>query len=99
MELTRHCVVKLKTAKDRFSRAVRGTDQWCHNNRHLPIGERQQKLKLRGHDAYYGVAGNSSALSRFHHEVERRWRKWLDRHNRIRTLKWSKFRSLCHTAI
>ena len=32
-------VVKLKTASDRFSRAVRGIDQWCHDNRHLPIAE------------------------------------------------------------
>ncbi len=29
--------------------------------------------KLRGHYAYYGVAGNSVALSKFLWEVERRW--------------------------
>ena len=89
-------VVKLKTAKDRFSRAVKRMDQWCYQNRHLPISEQQQKLnqKLRGHDAYYGVTGNSAALSRFHREVERLWRKWLNRRNRIRTLKWEKFRAI-----
>ena len=89
-------VVKLKTAKDRFSRAVRSMDRWCYSNRHLPISEQQQKLnqKLRGHDAYYGVTGNSAALSRFHREVERRWRKWLNRRNRIRSLTWEKFRSI-----
>jgi RNA-directed DNA polymerase len=86
-------VVKLKTAKDRFSRAVRNIDHWCRDNRHLSIGEQQQKLnqKLRGHYAYYGVTGNSGALSRFRQEVERRWRKWLNRRNRIRTLKSAKF--------
>ena len=89
-------VVKLKTARDRFSRAVRSMDHWFRDNRHLSIAEQQRKLnqKLRGHDAYYGVTGNSSALSRFHREVERRWRKWLNRRNRIRTLKWSKFRAI-----
>jgi RNA-directed DNA polymerase len=89
-------VVKVKTAKDRFSRAVKSIDQWCYRNRHLPLSEQQQKLnqKLRGHDAYYGVTGNSAALSRFHREVERRWRKWLNRRNRIRTLKWEKFRAI-----
>ncbi len=89
-------VVKVKTAKDRFSRAVKSIDQWCYRNRHLPLSEQQQKLnqKLRGHDAYYGVTGNSTALSRFHREVERRWRKWLNRRNRIRTLKWDKFRAI-----
>lgn len=50
--------------------------------------------KVAGHDAYYGVTGNSAALSRFHREVERRWRKWLNRRNRIRTLKWEKFRAI-----
>jgi len=67
-------VVKLKTATDRFSRAVRSMDSWCRKNRHLSIKEQQQKLneKLRGHYAYYGVTANSGALSRFLHEVERR---------------------------
>ncbi len=89
-------VVKLKTAADRFSRAVRSIDQWCRNNRHISIGEQQQKLnqKLRGHYAYYGVTGNSTALSRFLHEVERRWRKWLLRRNRERALNWTLFRRL-----
>lgn len=30
-------VVKLKTAADRFSRAVRSMDSWCRNNRHIAI--------------------------------------------------------------
>ena len=67
-------VVKLKTAADRFSRAVRSIDLWCRLNRHLPIDQQQQKLnqKLRGHYAYYGVTGNSEALTRFYHEVGER---------------------------
>ena len=86
-------MVKRKTATDRFSRAVRSIDSWCRANRHLPISEQQQKLneKLRGHYAYYGVTGNSGALSRFLYEVERRWRKWLNRRNRIRSLDWDVF--------
>jgi RNA-directed DNA polymerase len=86
-------VVKLKTAADRFSRAVRNIDQWCQDNRHLTIAEQHEKLnaKLRGHYAYYGVTGNSGALSKFLHEVGPRWRKWLNRRNRNRSLTWEKF--------
>ena len=86
-------VVKLKTATDRFSRAVRSIDHWCRDNRHLPIHEQHQKLneKLRGHYAYYGVTGNSGALTRFLHEVGPRWRRWLTRRNRIRSMTWEKF--------
>jgi group II intron reverse transcriptase/maturase len=89
-------VVKLKTAADRFSRAVRSIDSWCRANRHISIREQQQKLneKLRGHYAYYGVTGNSGALSRFLWEVERRWRKWLYRRNRSRSLNWTRFRRM-----
>jgi RNA-directed DNA polymerase len=89
-------VVKLKTASDRFSRAVRSIDTWCRDHRHWSIKEQQQKLneKLRGHYAYYGVTGNSEALSRFRWEVDRRWRRWLDRRNRERSMTWNAFRHL-----
>ena len=89
-------VIKLKTASCRFSRAVRSIDSWCRANRHISISEQQQKLneKLRGHFAYYGVTGNSGALSRFLWEVERRWRKWLYRRSRTRSMYWARFRRL-----
>lgn len=96
VSLKGYWVVKLKTAKDRFTRAVRSIDKWCHDNRHLSIAEQQQKLnqKLRGHYAYYGVTGNSEAMNRFRQEVENRWRKWLNRRNNIRSMHWQKFCAL-----
>ena len=89
-------VVKLKTASDRFSRAVRSIDSWCRDHRHWPLKEQQQKLneKLRGHYAYYGVTGNSGSLSRFRLAVQRCWQKWLSRRNRLRSVTWSVFRRL-----
>jgi group II intron reverse transcriptase/maturase len=89
-------VIKQKTAASRFSRAVRSIDLWCRDNRHLAIGEQQQKLneKLRGHYAYYGVTGNSGALTRFLWEVQRRWRKWLYRRSRERLMNWARLRRL-----
>jgi len=91
-----HWVIKLKTASDRFSRAMRSIDSWCRDNRHISLREQQQKLneKLRGHYAYYGVTGNSGALSSFLDEVERRWRKWLYRRNRNRAFNWVRFRRM-----
>jgi len=74
-------VVKRRTAASRFTRAVRTIARWCRLNRHLPIGRQHEILsqKLRGHYAYYGITGNSVALSRFREEVRRVWRKWLVR--------------------
>ena len=37
-------VVKRKTAKDRFSRALRGFDQWCRNHRHWKLIATSRRL-------------------------------------------------------
>jgi RNA-directed DNA polymerase len=89
-------IVKRQTASNRFSRAVRSIDTWCRLNRHQPIGVQQQQLsqKIRGHCAYYGVTGNWRSLQCFHHEVKKRWRKWLNRRNRERSMTWSVFERL-----
>jgi hypothetical protein len=89
-------VVQRKTAKARFSRAVRQIGQWCRRNRHLPVAEQLRALsrKLRGHDAYYGITGNARALSRFRFEVQRRWRKWLNRRSHATRLDWPAFNRL-----
>ena len=92
-------VVKRKTAKDRFSRALRGFDQWCRNHRHWKLRDQQAALsrKLRGHYAYYGITGNAQALGRLRYEVERRWRKWLGRRSRSGRMSWERFSRLLNT--
>ena len=89
-------VVRQRTAAGRLRRAVRSIAQWCRSNRHLPITEQQQILgqKVRGHFAYYGITGNSTALSRFRTAVECCWRKWLSRRNRQRDQTWDAFNRL-----
>jgi group II intron reverse transcriptase/maturase len=86
-------VVKQKTATSRFSRALKRIACWLRAYRHEPIGWQHQQLirKLRGHDNYYGVLGNSAALSRFRHEVLRIWRKWLDRRSAQARMTWERF--------
>jgi len=89
-------VVKQRTAASRLRRAVRSIALWCRSNRHLPVAEQQRVLsqKVRGHFAYYGVTGNSTALSRFRTAVECCWRKWLSRRNRERGTTWDAFTRL-----
>jgi group II intron reverse transcriptase/maturase len=74
-------VVKRKTMSARFSRALRDIATWCRRNRHLPIGEQHVMLsrKLRGHDAYYGITGNSPMLAALREWTRRIWQKWLGR--------------------
>ena len=58
-------VIVRQTSASRFSRAVRKIAEWCRTSRHRPIPEQHatRSQKLRGHDAYYGVTGNSRSLS------------------------------------
>jgi len=76
-----YAVVKKRTAASRIRRFAKAIGEWCRRNRHRPIQEQHATLsqKLRGHDAYYGVTGNCSSLSRMRAIVARIWRKWLAR--------------------
>ena len=51
-------------------------------------------LKLRGHYAYYGITGNLRALRRLRAEVERVWRKWLNRRAQRGGMTWERFAQL-----
>ena len=84
-------VVKRKTAKGRFSRALKRIADWCRANRHWSLPEQHQILgqKLKGHYGYYGITGNSQPLQLFYYEVRRIWRKWLSRRSQKSTVNWA----------
>lgn len=86
-------MVKKKTAKARFRRALRSLREWGWENRHLPVREQYIQLnkKLQGHDGYYGVTGNFRMLSKLREEVAKLWRKWLGRRNRGKPKNWQQF--------
>ena len=85
-----HWVVKRKTGTHRFTRAIKKIAEWCRFNLHTPLSDQHATLssKLRGHFQYYGITGNSHALSAFRHFVTRVWKQWLSRRNRERTWTW-----------
>ena len=89
-------VLKRRTAKDRFRRAVRNVDQWLRRVRHIPVKQQVKSLgrKLIGHFNYYGIKGNSTALSRFRYAVCRLWRYWLSRRSGKARMPWKKFNRL-----
>jgi group II intron reverse transcriptase/maturase len=89
-------VVKRKTASDRFSRTLRRIATWCRLNQHRSIEEQHTALvrKLRGHDAYYGITGNSHALVLLRYWVRRIWRKWLNRRSWKAKMTWTRMNAL-----
>jgi RNA-directed DNA polymerase len=86
-------VIKRKTARNRFSRSLQRINRWCRNNRHASLDWQHDQLqrKLRGHDEFYGITGNSKALSSLRHWVARIWRKWLSRRSRTSKINWAQF--------
>jgi group II intron reverse transcriptase/maturase len=86
-------VIQRKTAKDRFSRALKRVTEWCKENRHLPVRLQHRMLcrKLVGHNQYYGITGNYRAISRFCHAVPKVWQKWLGRRSHRAKMTWERF--------
>lgn len=89
-------VVTRHTAKSRFRRGLQRIAQWCRAHRHEPIRVQQSALalRLRGHDAYYGITGNFKALQAFRWQVNRIWRFWLSRRSQRGRLSWERFAAL-----
>ncbi len=87
-----HWVVKQRTAKDRFSRAILRAKEQCRLMRHSPLEHQHRVLcwMLRGHFNYFGVTGNGDALARFLHEAERLWGRSLARRSGHRFV-WARF--------
>jgi hypothetical protein len=88
-------VVKRQTATSRFTRALKRVAEWCRLHRHERIVDQVKTLgqKLRGHCAYYGITGNSQALTRFRHEMLKTWYQWLSRRSQ-RKKPWEWFGAL-----
>ena len=86
-------VPKRKTASKRFSRSLRAVNQEMRRVRHASIQEQSRILgqMLRGFNAYYGIRGNSRALSAFLHEARSRWKKWLSRRSHKAWVTWEAF--------
>ncbi len=88
--------VKVKTAKDRFARGLRRINELLSRVRHMDIGKQHEmlRLKLLGHNQYYGITHNYRALKRFRATVAALWFKWLGRRFQKGGMRWDIFNLL-----
>jgi RNA-directed DNA polymerase len=86
-------VVKLKTAKDRLSRATRRMNQWLKENRHAPVKWQHGRLrsKLKGHYGYFGISHNMRSLQVLFFRVRTLWWKWLSRRSGKSRLSYERY--------
>lgn len=85
-------IVKQRTAKTRFTRALLRFKERCRVMRHVPIHDQHKTVcsMLRGHFNYFGITGNGDALGRFLKEARRIWGRSLARRTNKR-FAWVRF--------
>jgi group II intron reverse transcriptase/maturase len=88
--------IGLRTEKTRLRRALMNLQDLMRRVRHMAIREQAEQLNqvLRGHYAYYGIAGNFRALQRVHRAVERYWRKMLSSRSWKGAIWWKAFQQI-----
>ena len=86
--------VGMRTEKSRLRRSLMSLQEMMRKIRHDRIGDQVGEINavLRGHYAYYGVAGNIRSLKKVYRAVERYWLRML----RSRSWSSSHLLSLIH---
>src|SRR5438552_9091523 len=85
--------IGMRTEKSRLRRSLMSLQDLMRRMRHLPVKEQVDNLNvlLRGHYAYFGIAGNFRALNRVLRAVERYWHKMLCSRSWKGAIRWSVF--------
>ena len=88
--------IGMRTERSRLQRALMHLQDLMRRMRHLPVKEQVDNLNrvLRGHYAYFGIAGNFRALHRVYRTVERYWHKMLCSRSWKGAIKWSVFQRI-----
>jgi RNA-directed DNA polymerase len=88
--------IGMRTEKSRLRRALMRLQEQMRLMRHSPLPEQVDHLNqmLRGHDAYYGIAGNLRSLLKVHRAVERYWRKILSSRSWHGAVPWEQFQRI-----
>jgi hypothetical protein len=89
-------MVGRKTEKTRFKRSIKKINEAQQQIRHWSMKDQAEKINqiLRGHYAYYGVAGNFQSLYKMYHRTERYWRRMLSSRCNKGKITWDKFQEI-----
>ena len=88
--------VGMRTEKSRLRRSLMSLQDQMRRMRHLSVREQVSNLNivLRGHYAYYGIAGNFRSLQKVHRAVERYWHKMLCSRSWASRITWAVFHQI-----
>ena len=85
--------IGMRAEKSRLRRSLMSLQDLLRRNRHLSVREQVNTLNaaLRGHYAYYGIAGNFRSLQKLHRAAERYWHKMLCSRSWAGRITWDMF--------
>jgi RNA-directed DNA polymerase len=88
--------IGMRTERSRLRRTLMRLLDLMRRMRHLPVREQVDNLNagLRGHYAYFGIAGNIRALQKVYRTVERYWHKMLCSRSWKGAIRWAVFRRI-----
>lgn len=88
--------IGLRTEKSRLRRALMRLQELMRRIRHERIRDQVDALNLvlRGHYAYYGIAGNIRALQKVYRHATHYWHKMLCSRSRKGKVRWSLFQRI-----
>lgn len=88
--------VGLRTEKSRLRRTLANVQDLMRRMRHLSVREQVVNLNrvLRGHYAYFGIAGNIRALQKIYRAVEHYWHKMLSSRSWKGGVRWRMFHQI-----
>jgi hypothetical protein len=87
-------LVVRQTMRRRWQAKLWRVKQVLRQRRHLPIPHQSAYVRavVQGHTRYFGVPGNSHAVSTFRWAAGRSWRAALNRRSQGRHLSWTRMR-------
>jgi RNA-directed DNA polymerase len=88
--------IGMRTERSRLQRTLMRLQDLMRRMRHLPVKEQVDNLNvlLRGHYAYFGIAGNFRALQKVYRAVERYWHKMLCSRSWKGRIRWTVFNQI-----
>lgn len=89
-------MVGRKTEKNRLKRSIAKLQVTMSEIRHWSLKEQAERINqaLRGHYAYYGIAGNLKSLYKLYRAIEWYWHKMLNSRCWKDKISWDKFHEL-----
>ncbi len=88
--------VKRKTSRKKFNKKLKEFNNWCKDNRTLPIEDIMNtfKKKLTGHYNYFGITDNYHSICKFYYRSLQILFKWLNRRSQRKSYTSEEFKRL-----